>query len=341
MRRPEELVDGHQFLQPVSPVLQGARVAREAAGIARAIDDASALSSAPARPTCAAAPARGGSSTTASKASSSLAVQRIAEEIAPLGRHPIAAQLARRRIERPRPPACRFRTARACRAGRTTASPTPANRSASLGASPVQAATAARIACSARLVACRKAPGGGSTVTSPSIRSGGRRVTIGSAVGTVAPAQSRQIGSCRQGRPAPAADRATGRAACADGPARRCRCRFRSPPHRPPRRRAGLDQRCPQRSQQGHRASDGRSHRSPTSTMRGTRPLVEARQHALALAAQHEVHAPPLARRADQRRLESRRLYAALLQRARDEPDLPRGVDIAPPMLQRATAAHA
>src|SRR5438477_1752858 len=35
MRRPEELVDGHQFLQPVSGILQASRVAREAARIAR------------------------------------------------------------------------------------------------------------------------------------------------------------------------------------------------------------------------------------------------------------------------------------------------------------------
>src|SRR5471030_1750544 len=39
MRRPEELVDGHQFLQPVSRVLQRPRVAREATGIARGVDD--------------------------------------------------------------------------------------------------------------------------------------------------------------------------------------------------------------------------------------------------------------------------------------------------------------
>src|SRR5258708_17169692 len=39
MPRPEELVDGQQFLQPVPAVLQGAGIAREAAGVARAIDD--------------------------------------------------------------------------------------------------------------------------------------------------------------------------------------------------------------------------------------------------------------------------------------------------------------
>src|SRR5579864_9056576 len=39
MHRPQELVDGQQFLQPVPAVLQGARIAREAAVIARGIDD--------------------------------------------------------------------------------------------------------------------------------------------------------------------------------------------------------------------------------------------------------------------------------------------------------------
>src|SRR5471030_1113977 len=39
MRRPEELVDGHQFLQPISRILQDPRIAREAAGIARGVDD--------------------------------------------------------------------------------------------------------------------------------------------------------------------------------------------------------------------------------------------------------------------------------------------------------------
>src|SRR5471032_1165637 len=39
MRRPQKLVDRHQFLQPVPAVLQRVRVSGEAAGIAGGIDD--------------------------------------------------------------------------------------------------------------------------------------------------------------------------------------------------------------------------------------------------------------------------------------------------------------
>ena len=61
----------------------------------------------------------------------------------------------------------------------------------------------------------------------------------------------------------------------------------------------------------------------PTSTTRALAAFVEAGQHPPALAAQHEVDPPPLARLAEQRRLESRRRDAALLQRALDQADLP------------------
>src|SRR5580704_13557193 len=71
----------------------------------------------------------------------------------------------------------------------------------------------------------------------------------------------------------------------------------------------------------------------------GARALMEAHHHAPALAAQHEVGAPPLARRADERRLEAGRVDAALRQRADDQLDFPRGIGIAPPMLQGAAAA--
>ena len=39
MRRPQELIDRHQFLQPVSAILEDARVAGETTGIAGAVDD--------------------------------------------------------------------------------------------------------------------------------------------------------------------------------------------------------------------------------------------------------------------------------------------------------------
>jgi len=69
--------------------------------------------------------------------------------------------------------------------------------------------------------AARKAPGGGSTVTSPSMSSGERRTTTGSALGPVAPAQPREIGALGKAKPAPAGDRSRDRAACAGGSARR------------------------------------------------------------------------------------------------------------------------
>ena len=60
--------------------------------------------------------------------------------------------------------------------------PMPANRSAVRAASPSHAVTPARMTSSARLVACRNAPGGGSIVTSPRISCGVRRTITGSAV---------------------------------------------------------------------------------------------------------------------------------------------------------------
>ena len=249
--RPQELVDRQQFLQPVSALLQGARIAREAAGIARAVDHARAPSTAPARP------------------------------IAPLHRR-AADRAARRRRHRARPPSAdcgRDRAARpsalplasrraaasidttACRSLSNSASlPARPNDSAPMPGEQVGQsrgiarpfATAARIACSARRVACRKAPGGGSILASPKTRSGWRRTTIGSADARspqLEPRQVRTIGQRHQRFPP---SRATGRGACADGPAGRGRCRCHSRSRRPPRRPAG--------SRQGSRAAAPTGH---------------------------------------------------------------------------------
>ena len=226
MRRPQELVDRQQFLQPVSAVLQGARVAREAAGIARGVDHARHLRRAPVRPICAAAPARGGSSTTASKASSSAAVSGLRKR-SRRSAVTVAAEPARRRLDRRNRRLVALEQRQLARPARATARPTPAKRSASLGASPIQSLTAARIACSARLVACRKAPGGGSTVASPKTSSGWRRDDDRLGGRTIAPAQPRQVRAFGQRHQRLRAVRATGRGACAAGPARRRRCRSR------------------------------------------------------------------------------------------------------------------
>ena len=69
--------------------------------------------------------------------------------------------------------------------------------------------------------------------------------------------------------------------------------------------------------------------------------LVEARQHAPALAAQHEVDPPALARCAEQRGSKAGAVHAALLQRALDQARLPGAVNVVPPVLQGAAAAHA
>ena len=120
MRRPEELVDRHQFLQPVSAVLQGARVAREAAGIAGAIDDPRHLRAGEF------GDLRGGARARRIEHDGVEGVellrhQRIAEQVAALAP---SRGCRRSCAPRPRPPrstACRSRTGPARPAGRATA----------------------------------------------------------------------------------------------------------------------------------------------------------------------------------------------------------------------------
>ena len=249
------------------------------------------------------------------------------------------------------PPSRRAAASRAATAGRSLSNseslparpsdsaPTPAKRSASRGRSPVHSATSVRIACSARLVACRKAPGDGSTRASPKIMSGARRTMTGSA-----DARSPQLSRARSVR-----------SASATSASRRSRERSRRLCGRSSRSRplsvsftiasaaapSGRIVARLARNGSSRALSPGRATTQvPTSTIRGTRPLVETRQHASTLATQDEVGPTPLAGRADERRLEARGVDAALLQGPRDQLDLPARVGVAPPVLQGATAAH-
>src|SRR5258708_25455203 len=97
MPRPQELVDGFQFLQPVPAVLQGSDVARKTAGIARGVDHARHLRT---RKLCRLGESAGPRRLEQDRIEGVefLGRQWIAKEIAPLRAHTIAAELARRRI---------------------------------------------------------------------------------------------------------------------------------------------------------------------------------------------------------------------------------------------------
>ena len=94
--------------------------------------------------------------------------------------------------------ACRFRTARPFLAGRATAHPRRQTDRPARGASPAHCATAARMACSARLVACRKAPG--RRLDARLAKQEKRRAARDDRLGrcAIAPAQSRQVGALGQ-----------------------------------------------------------------------------------------------------------------------------------------------
>ena len=194
------------------------------------------------------------------------------------------------------------------------------------------------MACSARLVACRKAPGGGSTRASPNRRSGGRRTTTGSA-----DARSPQLSRARSARSASATS-ASRRSS--DRSSRLCGRSSRSMPLSVSFTTASAaaavrQDRCKRRPQRLQKRAEGRPRDDADADIDDARAraLVEAGQHAPALPAQHEVGATPLARRADQGRFEARRVDAALRQRAGDQLDLPGRVGVAPPVLQGAAAA--
>ena len=309
MRRPQELVDRQQFLQPVSAVLQGARIAGEAAGIARAVDHRAAPWTAQARPHCAAAPARGGSSTTASKASSSVAVSGLRNEIAAFGRHacrPAGGRPPRRRrslalsLSNKRELAGTTQRQRA-QAGKEISQPRRLARP--------RRRPSARIACSARWVACRKAPGGGSIVGVAEDQQ--RRASDDDGFGG---SHDRPSTAAPGPRPRPKPTRASRRSI--DRSSRRCGRISTSRPvvgfvhDRIGRPAVGQTRQRGSRAtaRAARRASGRATTQVPTSTISRARPLVEARHDAPALSAQHEVGAAALARRADQRRLEARRL---------------------------------
>ena len=166
-----------------------------------------------------------------------------------------------------------------------------------------------------------------------------RRVTIGSGVGPIAPAQAREAGAFGElDQRLPPVDR-------------QVEPLVRPDQHIDPaiglvgdgigggavgqdlgQRRAQRREQRVERRPRDHAGSDIDDPRAAA--------LMEAGQHPPALPAQHEVDPPALARLAEQRPLEGRRRDAALLQRALDQADLPGGVGVAPPVLQRAAAAH-
>ena len=335
MRGPQELVDRQQFLQPVSAVLQGARVAREAAGIARGVDHARHLRARQ----LGRLRGRAGARRIEQHGVEAIELrrrQRIAEEIAALDGHP-PAQPACRRFGRGNGrlvaleqrdlswPADRQRAHAGKQIGKTRRIAGPfRDRGAHglLGAlGRLQEGPGRRL--DARLAEQKK-----------------RRAAHDDGLGRrpVAPAQPRQVGAFGQRhqrlapfqrqvealvRPQQQVDAAVGLVHHGIGR-----------PHRP----AGSTQGRPQRLQKRAKGRPGDDADADIDDARA-RALVEAGKHAPALPAQHEVGAAPLAGRADQRRFEARRVDAALRQRAGDQLDLPGGVGVATPMLQGAAAA--
>ena len=298
MRRPQELVDRQQFLQPVSAVLQGARVAREAAGIARGVDHARHLRPRQFRRS---APRRRRAADRAGRRRR----RRAPSPSADCGRDRAARPSPCRRPAgapppRPRqPPACRSRTRPACRPGRATARRRrQTDRPASAHRRSIRS-TAARIACSARLVACRKAPGGGSIRGLAEDQQ--RRAADDDRLGAMA--RSPQLSRARSARSASATS------ACrrsSDRSSRLCGRISRSTPLSVSLATASAAAPSGRITASAARnGSSRRVERRPRDDAGAdiddprAGPLVEAGQHAPALAAQHEVGTPPLARRAD------------------------------------------
>ena len=237
MRRPQELVDRQQFLQPVSAVLQGARVAREAAGIARGVDHARHL-----RPRQLGRLRR--------RAGARRIEQNGIEGIelrppsADCGRDrgappsPCRRQPARRRFDRGNrlPVALEQRQLarpaerQRAHAGKQIGQP---RRIAGPFARPPRASPARRAWWPAgrRPAAARPGPR-----RRPAAAGGARRRARPTPDRPSSAAPGRRV---QPAPPAPRAVRATGRGACAAAAAGRRRCRSRSPRHRPPRRPAG------------------------------------------------------------------------------------------------------
>ena len=275
----------------------------------------------------------------ASKASSSFARQRIAEQVAPFRGHAIAADLARRGIDRGDRRLVALEQRQAARPSeRQRADAGEQIRELRRIADPgIHRGAHRRLAALGRLqeAARRRLDRG---VAQEQQRRAARHDRLGR--GAIAPAQAREAGAFGElDQRLPPVDRQV------------------EPPVRPDQHvdpairlvrdgigsraiRQDFGQRRAQRRKQ-RRERRPRDHAAADIDDPRAGPFVETGQHPPALAAQHEVDPPPLARLAEQRSLEGRRRHAALLQRALDQADLPGGVGVAPPVLQRAAAAHA
>ena len=331
MRRPQELVDRQQFLQPVSALLQGPRIAGKTTGIARRIDHPRHLRAGELG-RLRRAPARGGSSSTASRRRGG----RLAADCErDRGARPSPAPASGVPPRRRRSPTWRSPARRACRRGQRPRPPT-GEQIGGRRASPVHAVTAAHRHSARRSLPGRRRAALGRT--SPNTTRGGRRTTMGSAAAR-SPQLSRARSAC-SARATSASRRSS------ESSRRRCGRISRSTPlsvsftiasAAPP---SGSTAARLLRSGSSRAPRPGRATtQMPTSTILGLARSWKPASTRAALPAQHEICATALARRADQRRLEARRGDAALRQRAGDQLALPGGVGVAPPVLQGAATA--
>src|SRR5262245_18954145 len=336
MRRPQELIDRAQFLQPVSAILQSPRIAGEGRRIARGVDHAPR----PATRQLGTLRRRTGARGIEQDGGEGVelgATERIPEEIAARHRHLVATRSARsgfhggdgRGIVLEQRQPARLLQGQRADAGKEIGQPRRALGPGGDGCahgelrSPGRLQKRARWRLDARFAEQqqRRAPHDDRL---------GRR--------SIAPTKPRQVGALRQRHQ---------RLARLD---RQGQATMRADQNIEPavglvddgvRRSAVGQDRAKARSQRPEQGVDGRScdHAGRDVDDPRARPLVEACQHAPALAAQHDVGATALAGCAGERRLEARRFDPALRQRAGDQLGLPGAVGVMPPVLQGAAAA--